>query len=82
MNKHVNSIKYLEWVYDCLPIEILTSYSLSDLNINYIHEIPANKEVEISYSELSQEPLKYAFSGKIMDSNKTSFLMELTFCKN
>lgn len=80
MNRHVNSIKYLEWVFDCLPTDLLTHQELAELNINYLHEIPAHSEVEIQYYQASES--NYYFMGKVKDSSKNSFVMELIFRKN
>ena len=37
-NGHVNSMKYLEWMVDALPVEVLTGIEGMRFDINYIHE--------------------------------------------
>ncbi len=37
-NQHANSMKYVEWMTDLLPLEKMTSGHLARIDINYIHE--------------------------------------------
>lgn len=37
-NQHANSMKYVEWMTDLLPLEKMTSGRFSRIDINYLHE--------------------------------------------
>ncbi len=37
-NRHANSMKYLEWVIDTLPVELLEQASIRRVDMNFIHE--------------------------------------------
>ncbi len=79
MNKHVNSIRYLDWVLDCLPSTFLNEKAIQTLNINYLHEIPSERKVEIHYQHNDKINSRYHFLGKDKEAKQTSFLMELDF---
>ncbi len=79
MNQHLNSIRYLDWVLDCLPSEWLKKHRVVHLDINYMHEVPEDAEVAIKYIQLQSDPVIYQFVGEIKDSGKPSFIMNLEF---
>ncbi len=79
MNQHLNSIRYLDWVLDCLPSDWLKKNQLVDLSINYMHEVPEDAEVEIKYVQLQNHPVIYQFIGVISDSGQNSFIMNIEF---
>lgn len=37
-NRHVNSVKYLEWMLDMLPLECIINNGFSRLDLNYLRE--------------------------------------------
>ena len=46
-NRHANNGKYPHWAMDCLPAEITTTQAVSDLSLNYIHEVRLGGKVEL-----------------------------------
>lgn len=48
MNCHVNSMKYLQWCTDLLPIEWYQKNKIRRCNINFAHEIRANQTAQIT----------------------------------
>ncbi len=46
-NGHVNSMKYLEWMANTLPPEVLTGLSGFRYDINYIHEARLGEELTV-----------------------------------
>lgn len=47
LNKHVNSLKYLEWVVDYMPIEFVADRRPVRVDLNYLHETKLGETVEI-----------------------------------
>lgn len=49
MNRHVTSMKYLQWCMDMLPYEVLNCGSVGVCNINFLHEVLPNDVVDIRH---------------------------------
>jgi len=54
INRHVNNVKYLKWLIDALPDEMLTKKPISEIEINFLHEIKLGEFIQI-YQELNDE---------------------------
>jgi len=52
-NRHANSMKYVEWMINTLPLQKLTDKTLNRFDINFIHETMYGEEVGI-YAENSE----------------------------
>jgi len=53
INGHVNSTRYVEWVCDCLSIDLYKNNKINRFEINYINEILYGEEVGVYYTESS-----------------------------
>ena len=51
-NKHVNNVKYMEWVIDSMPLEIIENYKINKLKVKF------EKEVQYRHNVLVQGELK------------------------
>ena len=51
-NKHVNNVKYMEWVIDSMPLEIIENYKINKLKVKF------EKEVQYGHNVLVQGELK------------------------
>ena len=47
INRHVNNVKYLKWLIDAFPSETLTEKPISELEINFLHELKLNEQIQI-----------------------------------
>lgn len=47
INRHVNNVKYLKWLIDALPLETLTEKPISELEINFLHELKLGEQIKI-----------------------------------
>ena len=47
MNLHVNNARYLEWVINEVPMDLLLSRDLKTIEVNFLSEVKANDELEI-----------------------------------
>ncbi|RZT95609.1 medium-chain acyl-[acyl-carrier-protein] hydrolase [Ancylomarina subtilis] len=61
INRHVNNVKYLKWIIDAIPAETLTEKPISELEINFLHELKLGEQIQI-FQELDDE---YHLSCKI-----------------
>lgn len=50
-NCHANSVKYVEWAVDTLPLEILATRRPERLDINFMHETRYGDELSITSAE-------------------------------
>ncbi len=50
-NGHVNSMKYLEWMADTMPAELLEKAAGLRFDINYIHEAKLGQALAVCYAE-------------------------------
>ena len=54
INRHVNNVKYLKWLIDAFPSETLTEKTISELEINFLHELKLGEQIQI-FQELNDE---------------------------
>ena len=60
INKHVNAVKYIEWVQDCYPQELYEKQNVKEFQINYRAETRFGEEVLISIQHASvSDPHEY-----------------------
>ena len=50
-NQHTNTMKYIQWMIDTLPLERLTEGQMKRLDINFIHETRYGQQVQVYYEE-------------------------------
>jgi len=65
MHKHVNNLRYLEWMINCLPLEFLSTHILKEIEINYMSEASYKDEITVSYEKKG----KSNFFHRIMRKN-------------
>ena len=51
MHKHVNNVRYIEWIMNCLPLEFMNTYLLKEIEINYMSEASYGDEIAVSYEK-------------------------------
>jgi len=54
LNKHVNNMKYLQWVLDTYPIDHSTNKNIKSLEINYLSESFPGDNIRIIGYEAEQ----------------------------
>ena len=50
INQHVNNVKYIKWIIDSCPLELLTHKEIEQLEINFLHETKLEDELKIFQS--------------------------------
>jgi acyl-ACP thioesterase len=68
MHKHVNNVRYVEWLLNCLPVEFLSAHILREIEINYLSEASYGDEISVSYGKKE----KSNFFHKIMRKRDNS----------
>ena len=51
INGHVNSIRYIEWICNCFPLEAYREKKIKRFEINYLHELLFDDFISISVEE-------------------------------
>ncbi|MBP5781966.1 MAG: hypothetical protein J6W04_00320 [Bacteroidales bacterium] len=52
VNMHVNSFRYIAWILDCIPIDLYKENKITEIEINFIHEILYGETVTIYYEKI------------------------------
>jgi medium-chain acyl-[acyl-carrier-protein] hydrolase len=57
VNRHVNNVKYIEWIMDGYAMEFIESNEIQKFEINFIGEANFGDEVAVNAERLSENPL-------------------------
>jgi acyl-ACP thioesterase len=68
INGHVNSMRYVEWISDCFPLNTYKNKSVKRFEVNYINEMLFDEEVGIFADEWAENDFRF----EIRSNNKTS----------
>jgi acyl-ACP thioesterase len=78
-NRHVNAVKYIEWIQDLYDENVYRSRNVAEFQINYQLETRFGEEVEILRRTFSREdPFEYVEGIRKMDGN-TAFRAKIKF---
>lgn len=55
MNRHVSSMKYLQWALDALPFDYISTHRVVKCDINFVNEVQAGQTVTIRHSQSDAE---------------------------
>ncbi len=77
VNKHVNNVKYVEWVINLLYNEVPIDKKISKLTINFLSETKIHDMIVISKSFFNNT---YIFSAMNFTSKKKVFILKLHIC--
>jgi len=65
-NRHVNNVKYVDWMIETIPLDIVLNYSIKNLNITYEKEALYGENITI-YTELKKQDEGYISLHEIVD---------------
>ena len=51
MHKHVNNVRYIEWMMNCLPLDFMNTHSLKEIEIKYMSEASYGDKITVSYGK-------------------------------
>ncbi|OJX39633.1 MAG: hypothetical protein BGO78_05080 [Chloroflexi bacterium 44-23] len=76
---HVNNTQYIDWIFDCFPVEEIRDLKLDWLQINFNNEIQPDEMLTIEMAPLSGPPGCYAFRGNNQNNDTIAFDAQLGF---
>lgn len=50
-NRHVGSVRYISWMFDMLPEDMIVNRELARLDINFLHEARFGQQLKIGYRQ-------------------------------
>jgi medium-chain acyl-[acyl-carrier-protein] hydrolase len=59
VNRHVNNVKYIEWIMDGYAMEFIEANDISKFEINFLGEAAFGDEVAVNAERLSETPLTF-----------------------
>ncbi len=67
INVHVSSMRYVQWISDCLSVEIYKKNSIKRFDINYMNEIVYDEQVGIFAKQTNENVIDFEIrnSGKV-----------------
>jgi len=69
VNRHVNSIKYIEWMLDSYPIEMYLEKSIQTIEMNYLQEALFGDELKVVSQKISENHFLHSLI-RITDSRE------------
>lgn len=78
INGHVSSMRYLEWVCDCLSPEFYLQKSVSRFEVNYLSEIRFGENVKVKFEEISENDFRF----EILKGNSSACKARIVFYNN
>lgn len=68
-NSHVNNVKYVDWIVETIPLDIVLNFTIKNLNITYEKEALYGEKIKI-YTELKKKDNGYISLHKIVDQEE------------
>ncbi|WP_406543297.1 acyl-[acyl-carrier-protein] thioesterase [Clostridium ljungdahlii] len=65
-NRHVNNVKYVDWIVETIPLDIVLNFTIKNLNITYEKEALYGEKIKI-YTKLQKKQNSYISLHKIVD---------------
>ena len=78
VNKHTNSIKYIEWAIDSIFNQLTDIKNITKLTINFISESKLNDIVIVSNSDVISNQI--IVTAKNRTTNKDVFRIKIDVC--
>jgi len=75
VNGHVNSIRYIEWICNCFPLETYQEKTIKRFEINYLNELLFDDFISISVEETQAND----FHFEIRKNNKAACRARVVF---
>jgi len=58
INQHVTTVRYLQWMIDCFPLDFHRDNKLKRFDVNFMSEILYNEKVEVVKENISENEFK------------------------
>lgn len=66
-NRHVNNVKYIDWILETIPLDIILKYTIKHINITYEKEALYGEKIKIFTELKKQDEEGYISLHKIVD---------------
>ena len=81
-NRHVNNVKYVDWIVETIPLDIVLNFTIKNLNITYEKEALYGEKIKI-YTDLQKKDNSYISLHKIVDQEEKELsVIEAVWEKN
>lgn len=77
INAHANNARYVEWIYNSLPLDFFKAHPHFNFQINYLGEAKLSEQINIARSKIELSPNEIYFDGKQNQTNKKYFNSKL-----
>lgn len=64
VNKHVNNVRYIEWVLESYPFEFLKTHSIKELTINHLAEAQSDEKICINIENAGNDTYNHSITFK------------------
>lgn len=81
INSHVGNVKYVSWIMETMPIDIIKNYRVSHLKIKYEIEIPYGSDVK-AQTEIRQEEENLIAIHQILKDGEVVAFLESNWTKH
>jgi medium-chain acyl-[acyl-carrier-protein] hydrolase len=79
---HATSARYVDWVFDCFPLETYREKRVSQLRLNFVHEILPGEKVSIRGAKQDGvDPESWMIAGENLSTGERAFEAALTWLK-
>jgi medium-chain acyl-[acyl-carrier-protein] hydrolase len=79
MNNHVNNSRYIEWVINALPADILLTRQIREIDVNFISEVKLLDEIQIYVPSVPIHENIFEGFIKNKQDNRQAFAARFTF---
>jgi medium-chain acyl-[acyl-carrier-protein] hydrolase len=77
---HATSARYVDWIFDCFPLETYREKQVAQLRLNFIHEVLPGERVSICAAiQEGANPECWQIAGENLSSNERAFEAALTW---
>ncbi len=80
-NRHVNNVKYVEWAVETVPLDVITNYIITDINIAYEKETTYGDRIRV-VTQINKEKDSFVCLHKIVDEENKELALIETCWKN
>ncbi|OFI05371.1 acyl-ACP thioesterase [Clostridium acetireducens DSM 10703] len=77
VNKHVNNVKYVNWVIESIPIDLIKDYKLKSIKVAYRKETTYGEKIKV-ITEINNKEKELICLHEILDSNNKSLTLAET----
>jgi acyl-ACP thioesterase len=77
INNHANNARYVEWIYNSMPLGSIKAKNGFTFHINYLGEAKLSEQIEIMRSKINFDQKEFYFDGINQQTKKSFFTAKL-----